>query len=58
MPQGKLKVKTKLPSSAKRKANKQKKGPAIQRRGSKFRIIKLLIYSNNNNITLLQHVII
>ncbi|XP_047349023.1 uncharacterized protein LOC124948842 [Vespa velutina] len=34
MPQGKLKVKTKLPPSAKTKANKQKKGPTIQRRGN------------------------
>lgn len=58
MAQGKLKVKTKLPPSAKKKANKQKKGPAIQRRGSKFRIVKLPIYSNNNNIILLQYVII
>ncbi|XP_024887414.1 uncharacterized protein LOC143908909 [Temnothorax americanus] len=34
MPQGKLKVKTKLPAAAKAKANKSKKGPAIQRRGN------------------------
>jgi len=34
MAQGKLKVKTKLPSSVKAKANKAKKGPAIQRRGN------------------------
>lgn len=35
MPQGKLKIKTKLPEKVKAKANKGKKGPAIQRRGSK-----------------------
>lgn len=37
MAQGKLKVKTKLPTSIKTKANKNKgkKGPAIQKRGSK-----------------------
>lgn len=35
MAQGKLKVKTKLPAAAKKKANKSKKGPAIQKRGSK-----------------------
>lgn len=35
MAQGKLKVKTKLPEKVKVKANKHKKGPAIQRRGSK-----------------------
>ncbi|KYM97874.1 PREDICTED: uncharacterized protein LOC108778058 [Cyphomyrmex costatus] len=36
MAQGKLKVKTKLPTSVKTKANKGKgkKGPAIQRRGN------------------------
>ncbi|XP_014615242.1 PREDICTED: uncharacterized protein LOC106793110 [Polistes canadensis] len=34
MPQGKLKVKTKLPPAVKTKTNKQKKGPAIQRRGN------------------------
>jgi len=34
MAQGKLKVKTKLPVSAKAKASKGKKGPAIQRRGN------------------------
>lgn len=34
MAQGKLKVKTKLPGGAKGKANKSKKGPAIQRRGN------------------------
>lgn len=34
MAQGKLKVKTQLPSSAKGKSNKPKKGPAIQRRGN------------------------
>lgn len=34
MAQGKLKVKTKLPATTKKKANKNKKGPAIQRRGS------------------------
>ncbi|KAM0725121.1 hypothetical protein ACS0PU_008607 [Formica fusca] len=34
MPQGKLKVKTKLPASVKTKANKVKKGPAIQKRGN------------------------
>ncbi|KAK2586760.1 hypothetical protein KPH14_011789 [Odynerus spinipes] len=34
MAQGKLKVKTKLPPSAKTKSGKQKKGPAIQRRGN------------------------
>ncbi|XP_025993727.1 uncharacterized protein LOC105201085 isoform X1 [Solenopsis invicta] len=34
MPQGKLKVKTKLPASAKAKANKGKKGSAIQKRGN------------------------
>lgn len=58
MSQGKLKVKTKLPSSVKTKANKQKKGPTIQRRRSKFRIVKFPIYSNNNNVILLQHMII
>lgn len=35
MAQGKLKVKTKLPEKVKAKVNKGKKGPAIQRRGSK-----------------------
>lgn len=35
MAQGKLKVKTKVPASVKTKANKVKKGSAIQRRGSK-----------------------
>ncbi|XP_032686396.1 uncharacterized protein LOC116851250 [Odontomachus brunneus] len=34
MPQGKLKVKTKLPEKIKAKVNKSKKGPAIQRRGN------------------------
>lgn len=34
MAQGKLKVKTKLPASTKAKANKGKKGPAVQRRGN------------------------
>lgn len=34
MAQDKLKVKTKLPSSAKTKCGKQKKGSAIQRRGN------------------------
>ncbi|XP_015186293.1 PREDICTED: uncharacterized protein LOC107071646 [Polistes dominula] len=33
MPQGKLKVKTKLPPAVKTKINKQKKGP-VQRRGN------------------------
>lgn len=36
MPQGKLKVKTKLPQLAKAKANKSKKGPAVHKRGSKL----------------------
>lgn len=40
MPQGKLKVKTKLPTSVKTKASKGKKGPAIQRRGSKWQCEK------------------
>ncbi|XP_050457867.1 uncharacterized protein LOC126854822 [Cataglyphis hispanica] len=34
MPQGKLKVKTKLPALVKTKANKVKKGLAIQKRGN------------------------
>ncbi|KMQ88373.1 hypothetical protein RF55_12158 [Lasius niger] len=34
MAQGKLKVKTKVPASVKTKANKVKKGSAIQRRGN------------------------
>lgn len=35
MAQGKMKVKTKLPDNAKAKQGKNKKGPAVQRRGSK-----------------------
>lgn len=35
MPQGKLKVKTKLPEKVKAKAKKNKKGPSAQKRGSK-----------------------
>lgn len=35
MAQWKLKVKTKLPALVKTKANKNKKGSAIQKRGSK-----------------------
>ncbi|KAK0178644.1 hypothetical protein PV327_007519 [Microctonus hyperodae] len=34
MAQGKLKVKSKLPSATKAKQGKNKKGPAIQRRGN------------------------
>ncbi|XP_057322319.1 uncharacterized protein LOC130665761 [Microplitis mediator] len=34
MAQGKMKIKTKLPDSAKAKQGKNKKGPAIQRRGN------------------------
>lgn len=34
MPQGKLKVKTKLPTAVKAKVNKGKKGPAVKKRAS------------------------
>ncbi|CAD6206865.1 GSCOCG00010110001-RA-CDS [Cotesia congregata] len=34
MAQGKMKVKTKLPDNAKAKQAKNKKGPAVQRRGN------------------------
>jgi hypothetical protein len=36
MPQGKLKVKTKLP--AKTKPKKKAKGPAVSKRGSKYNL--------------------
>jgi hypothetical protein len=36
MPQGKLKVKTKLP--AKTKSKKKAKGPAVSKRGSKYNL--------------------
>lgn len=36
MPQGKLKVKTKLP--AKTKPKKKSKGPAVSKRGSKYNL--------------------
>lgn len=45
MAQGKMKIKTQLPDSAKAKQGKNKKGPAIQRRGSEFIYLILIIYS-------------
>lgn len=41
MAQGKLKVKTKTPTSVKSKASKKQKGPASQRRGSESKILSL-----------------
>jgi len=39
MPQGKLKVKTKLPS--KTKSKKKAKGPAVSKRGSKYNLTNI-----------------